>query len=181
MACSSCYATVFKLNVMHITEILLADGYKTYKFIEKSNWNKDAKKQAQRILDQNKDIVVFKTGDINSDESSFHVPCGFNSIYLTANYNCMQNGGIAIFFVKDNDFENPFIFGLNEFGKQPTLIRPRPKIKYRFFNKEFERESNYDERMDDAMNFCLKSENHQDILNAIRNSFDYDTISETVA
>ena len=43
---------------MHITEILLADGYETYKFIVKSNWNKEAKKQAQRILDQNKKTVV---------------------------------------------------------------------------------------------------------------------------
>jgi hypothetical protein len=169
---------------MHITEILLADGYETYKFIVKSNWNKDAKKQAQRILDQNEEeTVVFRNGDINSDESDFYVPCGFNSIYLTANYNCMQNSGTAIFFIKDKNFEKPYIFGLNEFGKQPTLIRPRPKIKYRHFNKELEREVDYSERMDDAMNFCLKSEDHNDIINAITNgnSFVYDTISETVA
>lgn len=162
---------------MNFTEMLVEKGYKTYKFIGKNDWNKDAKRQAQKILDENPEGIVFKKGDFNSNESTFYVPCGFNHIYTHANFNCMQNGGIAVFFVKDNDFNKPFIFGLNEHGEPPTLIMPRPNIRYRFFNEKLNQNDCYNESRDIAMNYCLNNETPIDILNAIGTDiiFKYDT------
>ena len=46
-------------TINHITELLSDKGYKTYCLINKSNWNKDVKKQAEKIYEAmfNKNIV----------------------------------------------------------------------------------------------------------------------------
>ncbi|AGO47367.1 hypothetical protein Phi19:1_gp077 [Cellulophaga phage phi19:1] len=114
---------------MTFTELLEEKGYKTYRFVAKNNWNKESKKQAQTILDKNANDVIFVKGDFNTDESDFFIPVSFNHTYIRANYNTLLNGGIATYFVKDLDFENPIVFGLHEQGQPPTLISPRPNIK----------------------------------------------------
>lgn len=111
---------------VNFTKYLTNCGYKTYRLIVKSDWNKEAKAQAERILDTKPDGILFK------DESSFYVPCDFNHTYLRANYNVLQNGGISTYFIKDNVFDNPIIFGLHEKDMLPTLIHPRPLIKLIF-------------------------------------------------
>lgn len=110
-----------------IVNHLLSEGYKTYRLISKTNWNKESKKQAQKILEENKDFVFFKTGDFNSDESDFYVPCGFNSTYLKANFNAMQIGGLEVYFVKDKT-KPFFVFGLVEINKSPTWTGQVPRL-----------------------------------------------------
>jgi len=156
---------------MNFTETLVEIGYKPYIFISKNKWNATAEKQAKNILNNNPVGIVFKSGSFNSEESSFFVPCTFNHIYTSANFNCMQNGGTTVYFIKDNNFENPLVFGLNEYNQPPTLIFPRPNIKYIFFNEKINEKDYYTERYDLAMNFCLKNETPIEILNAIKSGF----------
>jgi len=91
---------------------LINSGYKSYRLIFKTNWNSEAKKQTNKILEQNKDVVLFKSGNFNSDESIFYVPFDFNDIYIAANFNVMVPGGTDVRFIKDNDFKTEFIFSL---------------------------------------------------------------------
>ena len=58
--------------------------------------------------------MIFIEGDKDSIPSIFYVPFGFNSIYLRANFNVMEVGGIEVRFVKDLDFENEIIFWLDD-------------------------------------------------------------------
>jgi hypothetical protein len=139
----------------HFTEFLIEQGYKTYNFIVKSDWNPDAKRQAQRILNENPEGLIFKKGDYNSKGSSFYVPIIFNTIYLQANYNVMKNGGTCVRFIKD-DIE--IIYGLSELGNPPTLISPRPRIKMK---------SNI---FDEPINKCLSLEKNEDIYKALFDS-----------
>ncbi len=69
-------------------------------------------------------------------------------------------------YVKDNDFENPIMWGLNELHKPPTLTYPRPNIRVIRQNGEFHL-TILRQNFDDAMNLCLQRENHQDIYNAL--------------
>ena len=68
-------------------------------------------------------------------------------------------------YVKDNDFENPIMWGLSERHKPPTLIYPRPNIRAIIPDGKF-RLTILRQNFDDAMNICLQRENHQDIYNA---------------
>ena len=161
---------------MHITELLIEKGYKPYRFLIKSNWNKEAKKEAQTILNQNKDTVIFKNGDSQSDESSFYVPYSFNYIYLSANYNVMKVGGTDVRFIKDKDFTKEFIFGLNELNNPPTLIYPRPNIRFSYYDPLRNSILTVSEKHDKAMNHCLNVEKAEDIIKAIEENlmFEYD-------
>jgi hypothetical protein len=76
-------------------------------------------------------------------------------------FSTMVNGGLAVYYVKNNDFNNPVIWGLHEFNKPPTLISPRPKI-LKYANGLL-----YNQEMDDVMNLCLQKELHQDIFKAM--------------
>jgi hypothetical protein len=78
---------------------------------------------------------------------------GFKFVENTQNdFSTMRDGGLAIFYVKDNDFDNPIIWGLHEFGKPPTLIKPRPK-----------------HLSDNEMNRMLANQNHYEIFELIKN------------
>ncbi len=113
----------------NICVIMNEAGYKPYRLIFKSNWNQDAKKQADIILNENKESIVFKSGDLTSNESVFYVPTTFNYTYLTANFNTMKVGGIDTIWVKDNDFKKIIVFGLHEKGMPPTLIGNKHRSK----------------------------------------------------
>lgn len=43
-------------------------------------------------------------------------------------FSSQVEGGIADYWVKDGDFENPIVIGLKEAGFAPTVIYPRPNI-----------------------------------------------------
>jgi len=165
----------------HITEILIERGYKTYKFINKTNWNPEAKRQSQKILESHKNNVIFKEGDFDSDESSFYVPSSFNTIYHQANYNVLAVGGLDIRFIKDGDFENEIIYGLREFKKPPTLVWPRPSIMVKRISHRNGKTTPIIENqsLDNSMNLCLKEESHEDILEAMSSGrvFEYDLTS----
>lgn len=165
----------------HFTRYLTEDlGFKTYKLVSKNNWNKEAKKQAEKILQGNIDGIIFKTGDLNSEESEFYIPVNFNSIYITANYNVMNNGGIHTYFIKDYDIKNVICYGLNEVGKPPTLIFPRPKINLKIDTSKYDGifiRNSICEVFDDAMNGCLKNESPELIYKALFDNsiiFNYD-------
>lgn len=97
---------------MNKAEQLRDKGYEVYRFIIKSNWNPEAKKQASKILDTHKDNVIFKTGSYLSDECSFYIKTNFNYKYLRSNFNCLKVGGCDIRFVKDMDFKNEIILSI---------------------------------------------------------------------
>ena len=97
-------------------------GYKPYRRINKSNWNTEAKRQAQKIIDSNRDNLIFVKGDIDSDESVFYVPNYFNKTYHRANFNVLEVGGCDIRFIKNNDPKTEIIFGLEELKKQAKII-----------------------------------------------------------
>jgi len=92
-------------------------------------------------------------------------------------FSSMTEGGLAIFYVKDNDFDNPIIWGLHEYKKPPTLIRPRPKIIMNQLNHKGE-QTIITEQMDDAMNIVLKKETAQDIFDAIFDGRQFDYTKE---
>lgn len=155
----------------HITQILLDNGYNPYLFIKKTNWNKDAKRQSQNILEAHKDSVIFISGDFESEESAFYVPTtNINS------FSSMRISGLSITFAKDRDFENTFVWGLREGGKPPTLISPRPEILVKKVDENgvyYENES-----FDDSMNLVLTNEDHSELfsilINKIPKIYNYD-------
>lgn len=52
---------------------------------------------------------------------------GFKECKTPSDISATVSGGLAVYWVKDEDFSNPVIWGLSEKGKPPTLISPRPK------------------------------------------------------
>jgi hypothetical protein len=150
------------------TEYLISLGYKTYRRIGKNHWNKEARWQAEKVLREKGDEVIFIEGDISSDISEFYLPIEFNTVYLAANFNCMQNGGITVYFVKDLDFDKGIRFGLNEFKKPPMLSYPRPKIKIKqIVDGE---EEVQDECFDDSMSLVLSRYSPEEIYEAMFNN-----------
>lgn len=88
-----------------------------------------------------------------------------NGKYIPNNINdfsTMQNGGIDIRYIKG---DREIIYGLNEAGRPPTLIYPRPKI---ILIKNIDgRKRVYTDVFDDTMNICLKKEDPQVIYEAM--------------
>lgn len=92
-------------------------------------------------------------------------------------FSTMVNGGLDIRYVKDSDFKNAIIYGLNERGKPPTLVYPRPKIYLKKYCEVSKTTIWLSETMDDAMNYCLYKESFDDIFKAMFNKnivFEYD-------
>lgn len=152
----------------HITKILDSRGYKTYrKGCVFPNQNASAKEQYKSIM--KREDLIFVEGNKKTERALFYYP--FGNILKINDFSTMIVGGIDIRFVKDEDFENQFIWGLREHGKPPTLIHPRPKIQVKRY-KEFNGEKHIiyeDESMDDSMNLCLSKENHKEILQNLNN------------
>lgn len=151
----------------HITEFLLEKGYKPYSLIIKSNWNKDVKKQAQKILESNKDNVLFKEGDFNSDESIFYVPTSFNTLYHKSNYNSNNPGGLDTRFILNKDISTEIIYGLGYVGDPPTLVSPRPRINLIIENILDDRPIIIHEDNNVSVDVCLKKEKPEDIFKAM--------------
>jgi len=86
----------------------------------------------------------------------------FKDEYSETDFSTMRVGGLATFYIKDDDFDNPIIWGLSEHNKPPTLIFPRPIII-----------SQVDEGViftrDDEINILLSKENHQTIFDNLFN------------
>lgn len=158
----------------HITKILDSKGYKTYrKGYVFPKQNAASKEQYKSII--KREDLIFVEGNKTSEKSVFYYPHG--SILKINDFSSMVVGGTDIRFIKDKDFENQIIWGLNEHGKPPTLIYPRPKIKIKkhievmgITHIVYE-----DESRDDSMNLCLSKENHHEIL---ENLFDKNKVFE---
>ena len=156
----------------HFTQYLIEIGYEPWRFsgIYPSQ-NSDCKNQNNFIL-QNKDKykVFFTKGD--EKDGSFY----FKSTQPYYDFSSMRVGGLATYWIKEEDFNNPIIWGLRECNKPPTLIRPRPNIMYK---KELDNKLPYlSEISDDAMNICLQKEKCEDIYEAMFNKeimFKYET------
>lgn len=143
----------------YFTQHLIDLGYEPWRYscIYPSQ-NSDAKNQNINILkNKEKYQVEFVEGD--DKEGSFY----FKSIQPAYDFSTMRVGGIHTHWVKDKDFKSAIVWGLNEGGRPPTLIKPRPKIKV-------EKEGRIlTEQFDDAMNICLAKEDHILIYNSLFN------------
>lgn len=108
----------------HLLEIIKENGYEPWQYsFTFPNQNANAKEQNRYILEnKEKYNVIFIEG--NEKKGSFYFKNRLNS----TDFSTMRVGGLATFFVKDNDFDNPIIWGLQEAEKPPTLIKP--KLKY---------------------------------------------------
>ena len=159
----------------HLTQILLDNGYKTYRFgCTFPDQNASAKEQYRIILKNRKDMIYVNGTNEGSERKYFFYPHGAVNDFST-----MVVGGIDIRFVKNLDFENQIIWGLSEFGKPPTLKWPRPTIRVkRSFNfGEVQHEYYENESIDNSMNLCLEKEDHEAVFKAIFDrtiKFEYD-------
>lgn len=73
-------------------------------------------------------------------------------------YSTMIEGGLHIIYIKD---DVKIWWGLNEFGKPPTLCYPRPRVILRKENCSFS------QMHDNVMNKCLLKELNEDIFKAM--------------
>jgi hypothetical protein len=156
----------------HLTTILIEKGYEPWRYsCVYPTQNADAKNQNSYILkNKGKYNVVFIEG--NETEGIFY----FKPIQPYYDFSTMRTGGVTTYWVKDKDFKNSIIWGMNEFGKPPTLISPRPKIKYH--TEKNDRRIILSEQFDNAMNICLQKENHEIVFEAMFDSnitFEYET------
>ena len=156
----------------HITDLLIEKGYKPYGQAGRSkNQNADAKNQNDWIL-KNRNDLIFLKGNKYSENSMYLYPKPKNEI------STMLVGGIYVIYMKDNNYKNRIIWGLNEAKKPPTLIHPRPKINVKTY-KDNKLINRINELCDDAMNECLRNETPEDIFKAMFNKsiiFNYETI-----
>jgi hypothetical protein len=140
----------------HFLEIIKENGYKPYRCsCVFENQNPSAKEQNKYILEKYK--CIFTKGDKNN--GTFY----FQPKYSENDFSSMRVGGLATFYVKDKDFKNAIIWGLNEHGKPPILISPKPNIFLKRFNKNNEVEF-LNEYYQDAIFNLFKVENHQFIF-----------------
>lgn len=148
----------------HFTDILIEKGYLPYRCsCVFPNQNTSAKSQNDLILNnKEKYKVIFTSGD--EKNGTFF----FKSKQPYYDFSTMRVGGVSTFWIKDNDFKNAIVWGLNTIGKPPTLITPRPEVKIKKINQDNEIYylNKYD---DDAINYLLSSEDSLIIYNAIVN------------
>ena len=106
----------------HLLEMLKDKGYERYSCsITFPKQNLEVKNHNKKILsDKEKYSVVFVEG--NETEGKFYYKDKFRD------FSTMRPDGIDYRYVKDLDFENEIVWGLNELGKPPTLKYPRPNV-----------------------------------------------------
>jgi len=160
----------------HLLEIIIENGYEPYRYaITFPDQNASSKLEINRIL-SNKEkykAVIFIKGKYT------HIY--FKDNYSINDFSSMRCGGMAVFFIKNNDFEKPIIWGLYEGDKPPTLITPKLNIEYeriKFYptlNKEFKEFLNGNNQ--DSIEMVLKNENHNFIFDNLYTNhlFKYDT------
>jgi hypothetical protein len=97
-----------------------------------------------------------------------YVPCTSDMSFST-----MQSGMLYVYYLRNED---TFLWGLNEFGKPPTLISPRPTILLH----------TQDDRIlspvsDDYMNRLLQTTEPKELYESIFNGtiYNFDIDSET--
>jgi len=118
-----------------LTDYLVSMGFKAYRKIYLGK--KEIKTQTN---------YGFKVDYITSFDYTNKITVDYFSTSL--------KGAVDVRYIKDNI---EIVIGLNEKGKPPTLIYPRPKIMI-----------NGDEKNnDDAMNICLSKETPEDIFKAM--------------
>lgn len=92
-------------------------------------------------------------------------------------FSTMINGGLHLIYIKD---DIKIWWGLNELGKPPTLVAPRPKINLKIDTSKYDGifiRNSICEVFDDAMNVCLKKESPELIYKALFDNsiiFNYD-------
>ena len=137
----------------HLTDILIEKGYVPYRYsCTFSEQNTSAKSQNDLILsNKEKYSVVFTSG--NDKNGTFF----FKSKQPYYDFSTMRVGGISTFWIKDNDFQNPIVWGLNNKAKPPTLITPRPDVTIKKINEDGDVYylNKFD---DDAINYLLSNE-----------------------
>ena len=137
----------------HLLEIIRENSYEAWQYsCIFPNQNANAKEQNRYILEnKEKYSVVFVEG--NDKNGSFY----FQNRLSDTDFSTMRVGGLATYFVKDNNFDNAIIWGLNEANKPPTLLKP--KLKY-ITQDSFER--------------VLKKYEHQFIFDNLYTDFNFE-------
>jgi len=106
----------------HLLEIIKENGYEPYRFSNIfEDQNASAKEQNKYILE--KYDCVFTKGDKKNGHFFF------KANYSENDFSSMRVGGLATFYIKDKDFNNPIVWGLGEGNKPPCLITPKLNIK----------------------------------------------------
>ena len=98
------YTNIFMIKER--VDKLLEKGYKPYRFISTSKWNKESYDYAMRIK-SNTDVVFEK-------ENGFYIETEFYSKYLRQNFNTQVNGGLCVILSKDLKFKHYFVVGIHE-------------------------------------------------------------------
>ena len=157
----------------HILEILKDKGFESWRYsLTFKDQNLNAKSQNEYILN-NKE--KFDVQIIKQDKGNCYFY--FRNRESENDFSTMRTGGITAYYVKNKDFKDTIAFGLNEAGKPPTLIRPRPNIRLKRFKANSTGTEVIDNLYDDAMNHCLKNEDNEYIFKAMFDKsicFEYD-------
>jgi len=159
----------------NIITILLKNRYKPYSpplSISNNKFDNDIRWLAKKYEHER----IITNGHI-SEKFTVYIPkkdwYNFSTMTLRAN--------IATFFIKDNDFDNPIIYGISAVGFSPMVGWPKPKIKV-ILNKNDElwkyNIKSIDENHPRALSMCYSKENHQELFDVITNKLDKSYIYE---
>ena len=100
---------------------LLDNGFKTYRRLSGSKWNRGVRIDFERCMVKNPKYRMYN-GDLLVDFE-------FNNKYKKANFNALENGGLAVYFIKDMNMDEFYIYALTEQNKEPNLIKYDTKEK----------------------------------------------------
>lgn len=131
--------------------------------------NAGSKEQVRILFNKPNVRFHFIKGNKESKESYFYFQDKSNN-----HFSSMVLGGLSNYYIKDNNFDNPIIWGMNQINFPPCLIYPRPFIKgYMEIN---DIKMLVDQNYDALVMRCFEKENHLDIFNAMFDNsilFDY--------
>ena len=96
-------------------EELLDSGYKPYRRLSGSKWNRNERMDFERYMANRPDFKMYN-GDLLTDFE-------FNDKYKKANFNALENGGLAVYFIKDMNMDDVYIYALTKQNDKPILIK----------------------------------------------------------
>ena len=96
-------------------EELLDSGYKTYRRLSGSRWNRNERMGFERYMANHPDFKMYN-GDLLTDFK-------FNDKYDKANFNASESGGLAVYFIKDMNMDDAYIYALTKQNDKPILIK----------------------------------------------------------
>jgi len=96
-------------------EELLNSGYKTYRRLSGSRWNRNERMDFERYITKNPRYRMYN-GDLLVDFR-------FNDKYKKANFNALENGGLSVYFIKDMNMDDVYIYALTKQNDKPILIK----------------------------------------------------------